>query len=281
MIRHRCDKMAEALGYLESFRGLCTLGDVRSQDDLWRHVNITTLRMAADRLIDCITTEQLPMPQSLRQIHDFRDEGRDDQIIASSDYLRGRVEVLEETIHSELSSSLFLHIPADRAEYFEQERAFGDAVYEAFPSGRQDIMDASNAIAVDLPNAAVHELIRVAEIGLRVFARYCRVPSRPKPYHQKDWGNFITEISSELKRATIVGGRTVSASPKRRDAIEYCTKVVEEVVRINEGWRRESAHNRTNYTVSDAKALYDHVHTFMELLAAKINETSRRQIPKL
>jgi hypothetical protein len=93
------------------------------------------------------------------------------------------VRNIREAVASEAGDHIFILVSKDRVIYAEQERLFGDKVYEQFWSARKDVTDAGNALAVELPNAAVFHLMRVAEVGLRALARDRRVklPKKGQP----------------------------------------------------------------------------------------------------
>jgi hypothetical protein len=80
-----------------------------------------------------------------------------------------------EAIEKELAQRKLVFIPPNLVEYLEQEKLFGDAVYENFPSARGDIRDAGNCLAAGLNTAAVFHLMRVVELGLRALAKKLHV----------------------------------------------------------------------------------------------------------
>src|SRR5229473_6950447 len=64
----------------------------------------------------------------------------------------------------------FAYIPEAAVPYFENEKLFGESVYNKFPDLREDIKDAGNCFAAALYTACVFHLMRIAEYGMRRIA---------------------------------------------------------------------------------------------------------------
>jgi hypothetical protein len=87
----------------------------------------------------------------------------------------------------ELSYKKFAFIGPDFAPYCEQEKLFGEEVYNSFEVARREIKDAGNCLAADLGTAAVFHLMRTAEFGMRALAQERHVKIKNRQLDYADW----------------------------------------------------------------------------------------------
>jgi len=65
---------------------------------------------------------------------------------------------------SELAKCPLFIAPKEKMAYFEQDKLFGESVYNAFPHARMDITEAGNCWALGRNNAVVYHLMSAARL---------------------------------------------------------------------------------------------------------------------
>ena len=181
---------------------------------------------------------------------------------------------------SEMEKHLFYQIPPDLTGYYQTPKdseptLFGHVVDTAFPSVRNDVVNAGKSLACGLNNAAVYHLVCVAEIGLRVLAwdRRVQVKHNKKvvPLEFAQWGELINKIEPEV--AAI---KNWKSKPLSADAQRFYNRALVELRAFNAGWRTHVMHARDHmYQTDETVALFGHVKRFMETLAERLSEAQR------
>ncbi len=108
----------------------------------------------------------------------------------------GEWQMLMDAINVELKNRLFLFVPAYRAGFYEQ-LAPDWAVAPRFPSAAADYSSAGNCFAVGENTACVFHLMRVCEVGLRVFAVSAGAQMNSD---SATWGELLSNIQTEIKK---------------------------------------------------------------------------------
>ncbi|HWY75027.1 MAG TPA: hypothetical protein VN281_05390 [Verrucomicrobiae bacterium] len=170
-------------------------------------------------------------------------------------------------IRNELAQRKFIFIPPDSVKYLEQEALFGKAVYDAFPSARDEIKAAGNCLAADLNTAAVFHLMRTVELGLRAFARHLPVKVKKKPLEYSEWGPIIKEIEKKIEPKI-----PKKRGPKQTEAYEFYHGIMGEFNAFKDVWRNSVMHTRRSYNASEAVGVFQHVRNFMQRLSTRISE---------
>jgi hypothetical protein len=186
---------------------------------------------------------------------------------------------LADLMRSEMKKRVFLALDVKLIDWFHDPSdmdatKFGDEVDEAFPSTRNDAIEATKCLAFKRNNAAVYHLMCVAEVGLRVLAWDRRI--RPKykqteyPLELAQWGELIKGLEGKLKEI-----ENWSRTLAREDALKFYNYAVVEARTFNDGWRRHVMHGRSHVYTTDAIALWGHVQRFMKTLSGTISEQKR------
>jgi len=176
--------------------------------------------------------------------------------------LRGNIEIV-------LSERKFLYIQQSKSKYVGQDKPLGPKVYDAFPSARFDLTEASDSVACGLHTAAGFHLMRAAEIGLWELGRDRQIPSVAK-IEFTEWGRIIDELETEIVKI-----QQWKNSTTKEEAHKFYNRALAEIHAFNDGWRRHLAHVRKSQLPLDpneAMALHGHVQRFLELLATRIRE---------
>lgn len=169
------------------------------------------------------------------------------------------MENLGQRLVDELEDKISLQIDAKHADLFENPKAFGDAVFNAFPSANEDIFEASTCLALDRGTACVMHLSRVVEVGLRATADNLGLPKR------LDWGKHLEDIEKEL-------ARRYKASGKRTPEEEFLSQSAIHIGHIKVAWRNPSMHVDKQYGPTQAENIFHEICLFMQHLATQLHE---------
>lgn len=285
MLAHHCWRLTNAITHIVTLyrqyrftrpgEGSHQISD-SSIAELLMDIQLLELWMGQDKLI---------VPHCYDQIKEIRKEINsctEHGFPFTRDTAAAKLGTLLSTIEKEIESLKFVHVPSDRAQFFEQERLFGDAVWRRFSDARQDIKEAGNSICAELGTAAVFHLMRAAESAIFSLARFCGVTDVPAPGgHGRrqeisiaTWGRIITEI----KRVVDLGFNTTSA--KRKSADRFCNKVLISLRGFQNAWRDDVMHNGPSYSMDQAISILGHVRDLMITMAENgIGQSSRKRLP--
>jgi hypothetical protein len=184
-----------------------------------------------------------------------------------SQSLRG----IRTTLQYELSKMLFFEMAENAARFYKQERPFGDAAFDAFPSARFDISEAGTCLACGLNSATAFHLMRAAEVGLWELGRDRQIPiAQNGKIEFEEWGKIIRELEDAVK-----GIQQWANSREKEEAHKFYNSALVEIRAFNDGWRRHIAHVRCSQQPlqnDETIALWGHVSRFLGMLATKIGE---------
>lgn len=182
--------------------------------------------------------------------------------------IRPQLKALSEAIRTELGDRQFVFIPPDDAKFYEQEKLFGEAIYDKFEKARNDIRDAGNCLAAGLPTACIFHLMRVAEIGLRHIATKVGVKltdkNKPQPIEYATWDKVIVNIRSKISQAS-----TLPQGPRKARKLAFFSDAAEQCSYLKDMWRNEVSHTRKRYNQPEALGVMQRVRGFMELLTGE------------
>jgi len=183
---------------------------------------------------------------------------------------------IREGLFAEIKKHTFVSLPAEGVKYFDQEKLFGEDVYQKFPSARYDIKEAGNAFAFELNTACVFHLMRASEYGLRALAddRQVQLTTKggnPFPLDFGTWEDVLRELGRKLDDVT-AWERPLGKI--RTQAIEFYTNAIEEARAIKE-WRNPTMHTRADYTSGSADQIRTHVERFLVGLSSRISEKEK------
>jgi len=174
--------------------------------------------------------------------------------------------VIELTMH-DLSKQKFAHVAPAYIPFFEADALFGKEVEDAFPLARRDIKDAGNAVAAELPTAAVFHAMRVAERGLRTLADKLGVEIQ-HPLDFVDWDRIFNAVVKKLD-ALNQAKKTAKQEAQLRN---YADALVQARY-FREAWLIHVSHGATKFLADrpiepeDARRVVERVRRFMQDLA--------------
>jgi hypothetical protein len=171
--------------------------------------------------------------------------------------------------YNAISKRNFAYIPPGNDQYFEQEKLFGDKVYDKIEAARIDIKAAGNCFAAELYTACIFHLMRVSEFGLRELAQSLNVTITHTgsmiPLEYGEWDTIITNINNK-----IVAARQLPRDAPREEQLQKHSEQSQHCLFIKDIWRNAVSHARKPYTVDEALAAMGRVKDFMQFLAGSL-----------
>ncbi len=162
---------------------------------------------------------------------------------------------LRETIHIELTTRLFLFVPTDKVDLYDNVELFGPEVHTRFSKASFDIREAGTCLALGRAMAAVFHLMCVLEVGLDSLASALTLP-----YSQKNWEQVLHTIEDAISKIT-------SRSDK-----EFYSRAALEFKFFRDAWRNHTMHGRARYNDEQAAEILEHVKVFMIHLSTRLQE---------
>jgi hypothetical protein len=182
--------------------------------------------------------------------------------------VRQELRALRDGVQVELGKLDFAFLSPPTGKYFEQEKLFGDLVYDKIEEARQDVKDAGNCLAAGLPTACVFHLMRTAEFGLRKIAAKVgvklKIKGKRQPIEFATWGEVIQGIKTALASV-----RTLPHGSRKNRKLQFYSDAAEHCTYIKDVWRNEVSHTRKRYAESEALEVMQRLRHFMSLLAVQ------------
>jgi len=193
-----------------------------------------------------------------------------------ADMLVGRLRIAASILHREADRHVFAYIPESSHAFFEQDQLFGPEVDSKFKSLRQEIKNAGNSLAAELPDACVFYSMRIVETLLRELAKECRVTKvvgkhYDSPIEHSEMKKLIEAIRSNYnkKRGTL----SVAKQAGMKDFYNGALAVADA---YRESYRNPVMHARSNYKMDIAKDILGHAKEFAQRLAVRLGENGAR-----
>jgi len=176
------------------------------------------------------------------------------------DDFRRDVTHLLRRIFDELGNESYLHLDRRDVEFYENKRAFGDAVIDKFPMATEDIEAAGNCISLQQPTACVFHLMRVLEVGVQALARKLKIKLDPK---EETWRQVLLHLNKAIKAAPC---KTASQRAKRA---RYSAAAAQ-LGGVRMAWRNDVMQPKQTYTREQAREVFDATRLFMTHLASLV-----------
>jgi hypothetical protein len=161
--------------------------------------------------------------------------------------------------HLEMKDRNFYGPMAEYQKYHDNQKLFGDDVFDRFSSANNDLYEAGMCLAFERPTACVMHLMKVLEAGLAVLARDLGVPP------QNDWGSYIREIEKELQ-ARIKGLKARSGDE------QFYAEAGAGFDYMRRAYRNPTMHPDRSYSQQRAEEILLAIKSFMIHLATKLRE---------
>jgi hypothetical protein len=177
------------------------------------------------------------------------------------------MQMLIETIYSELGGRLFFYVPSERAKFYDNNDILGDDARVAFPSAYRELKAAGNCLACGQWTASVFHTMRAAEIGVRTMGQSLGVSFPNKPLERAEWQQILDQSDSKIKA---IGQQPKTAA--RNNDLHFYSQAAAEFRYLKDGWRIEVAHSRASYDEDEATKILNHTCDFFEVLAGRLSE---------
>lgn len=170
----------------------------------------------------------------------------------------------------------FVNVSGDRVQYLDQEHLFGEKVSDSFLSAVRDIKEAGNCLATERTTAAVFHLMRAAEIALRQLAKDRGVTYPHSSVDEQQCGALITSLDKKLADLRGADKKLWPSETIKNEQIRFYHLATIELRSFNEAWRKHACHagGDSFYDRHQALSVFEHVRTFMQILATRISENA-------
>lgn len=162
-------------------------------------------------------------------------------------------------IPDDFQSMVVLILGQKRAQLFSASAAFGQDVFDKFPSASEDISEAATCLALDRGTSCVMHLQRALEAPLRAFSVSLGVAQ------QDNWGAIIRLINTDLDRRARL-------SNSQSTGQEFFFEAAAEYKHIQRAWRNPTMHLEKSYSPDRAEEIFVAVKSFMRHLATRLSE---------
>lgn len=167
---------------------------------------------------------------------------------------------LDDIIHTELESHVFLFIEPTKAHLYSQQDLFGTQVAAQFPSASVDLEEAGKCLALNRGTACVFHLMRIMEIGLYSMAEALQVSNI-----QENWHNAIEQIERVVRGLP-------RGTPTEKESMAFYSDAAAQLFNVKEAWRNRTAHSGHIYTEEKAQQIFDSIRGFMQALATRLSD---------
>jgi len=170
--------------------------------------------------------------------------------------------LLMAAVRAELEGQRFFFVPVEKAALYDVDQPLSPEGMAAFPSAAQELRNAGNAYATDLPTASVYHSMRALEYGLIAFAADLNVTIGTRSWHL-----VIQDIETEIDVL-----RNGPNSVAKLDRLQFLSEAANEFRYFKDGWRNYASHVKVNYDDAQAIKALQHVTSFVDHLSAELKE---------
>jgi hypothetical protein len=179
--------------------------------------------------------------------------------------LRRLAQELDGRLRDEMDAGEYLALSRVEAELFGSTDPFGGNVIASFPSAQFDIEEAAKCLALERGTAAVFHLMRVVEVGLRLFGLSLNDPSLD-PARNPNWERILSRCRAELAKPL------KERSPEWQADEQFYSTAAERLMAVRDASRNPTVHPGASYDPSRAADVWSSVGAFMRQLAEKLHE---------
>lgn len=196
------------------------------------------------------------------------------------------LEILNVRIDHELEDLVVGFIPKEKVKYFQQEKLFGEDVFEKFPEAREEIKEAGNCFAINHNTACVFHLMRAAEFAVKqmywdmahrknlIYGKD-KTTGKPlsKPIELCDWKTLITGLRLALDQ--LEKGKSKSVTKHKTHS--FYSEAIGIFNLIKDGWRNTISHGhdvnhdtkRKLFSPGETKDIMRDTERFMQRIATR------------
>jgi hypothetical protein len=185
------------------------------------------------------------------------------------------LHILEQSIEDDIHTEYFYHYPHQKGILLLRVAGDWQISITSFPSAKAEIESAIDCYAMGHNTACVFHMMRATEIGLRAIARERKVRTvRAKtPIEWGTWNDVLRAIEQQL---TVI--RQATAGPNKDAALAFYNGAISDLRALQDLYRDRTMHLRETYDDGQAQSAMYRVHSLLDNLASRLNETTARQI---
>lgn len=178
--------------------------------------------------------------------------------------LRRAITSTHDILTAELSNQHMFIIPhPENTDLFDNPQPFGQEVFNAFPSARFDIVEASKCLSLDRSTATVLHLMRGLEGSLNVLSKVLKIS-----FSHNNWETILNQIPKKIEEI-----EKRKRKPKNwRELRQFYAEAGAHLDLIKDAFRNWSMHLHKTYDIVTAKELFHHTKAFMRHLATRLKE---------
>jgi hypothetical protein len=169
---------------------------------------------------------------------------------------------LKERLVDEMESMVFFSIEKNRQPLLVDKNPFGTEIADAFPSAIIDIEEAGKCLAFERATACVFHLMRVMEVGLRVFGDTLKLPASTN----RTWDSILKKCDEECQKPF------AQKSSEWKSDEPFFAGATAMLHSVKDAWRNPTMHVEKVYTEEQAEEIWNAVRGFMRHLATKLKE---------
>jgi hypothetical protein len=192
--------------------------------------------------------------------------------IKGDEYLN-EIKVLREAFEYDLKDCHFYHYPRAKAQLLLRGASEWKKIFEAFPDIRREAAAACDCYGLGHDTASVFHSMRVAEHGLRAFAKERRIRlAKNKPIDWGTWQEIITELQKESEHI----GKRAAAGTAKDNALSFYSGALADLNAFKDEYRNQVMHVRKDYDEHQALRAMTKVHAFMERISERLSHRNNR-----
>jgi HEPN domain-containing protein len=181
-------------------------------------------------------------------------KGLIDRAVADLPQTDRELEILSAAVLSELSGRLFLHVPEDRASFYERPSSL-----QNMPTAAREIVRAGNCIAAGEYAAAVFHSMRAVEVALKATYACIGLPSIGPT--ERSWGVLCNRIKDHLPTRGKAWGE-----------LSLFNEIHAMLVVTKDAWRNGTMHVEHSYDQQQAERIYVTSCDFVQKVASRMGE---------
>jgi len=172
-----------------------------------------------------------------------------------SEHLADAVSDLSLRIQDEMSLTLLLHIPNEKAKFYNNKELFGPDFSTKCPEATFDLDEAAKCLATDRSTACVFHLMRIMESGLGKLSTALSTTVDP----DRNWQTILQAVNTAIKALP-------EHPPDAKQRKEQLSGVSSHPSNVKFAWRNPTMHVRGKYTPEEAEDIFNNVKAFMRQL---------------
>jgi hypothetical protein len=185
------------------------------------------------------------------------DRVKNELLSVKREKVRWQIDSITHRVVDELEGQLFLHVNADRSQFYNQSELFGQEIARKLAKINGDITDAGTCYAFGLYTACVFHLMRVMEHCVQGFGKKLNVTA--VDISKENWHQIMIHVHKNIEALPGGAKATARQNKKKRDFAMAASRL--DYVRI--AWRNDVMHPKATYDEREALEVLNSVKAFL------------------